>query len=275
MPNPAPRQVAAGVSVDDVRDAWYRSGPQDTWISEIHLDPLQLIVTSDRDRSLSRVPVTVADGQVSFGTPTTVRVEYVDQPADKPVAASRLVYASRAESQPDVPAAEPEPTQFQEDDMSMSEVRSRLGLPGDADEAAVLAALDTVIDQATTPTPDPVAASKPQLPAGVVTIEASVLDDLRQGAAAGREAVQRQRTEDRDRFIAAAVSAGKFAPARVEHWTKAYDADPEGTRTTIDGLADGLIPVAAAGYTGSPEQDPEDTLFAEWDKSFSTPSAKG
>jgi hypothetical protein len=105
MPNPNPTPVAAGVSVEDLRRAYY-DGPGgsdwDSWISEIQLDPLQLIVSSDDGYQL--VPVTVnGDSTITFGPPVPVEMTYTPKPAgdgSTTVAASRLVYASRAESRP-------------------------------------------------------------------------------------------------------------------------------------------------------------------------------
>lgn len=103
MPNPSPTVVhaATSVSVDDVRAAFYRNAPQETWIREIHTEPLRLIVANDSDGTVARVDVTIdSDGTVSFGHAVPVRVEYVEATtgaADE----SRMVYASRAESRPE------------------------------------------------------------------------------------------------------------------------------------------------------------------------------
>lgn len=197
----------------------------------------------------------------------------------------------------DVPAAEPEPTNTDEkgDSMSLSEFRSRLGLGDDADENAVLAALDARLQPPAPSTteggetqpeptataevrePELVAAStKPVLPAGVVAVEASTLAELRAMAEAGQRAEQRQRAEDRDRFIAAAITDGKFSPARKTHWTKAYDADPEGVRETIDGLEKGLVvPVAAKGTAGGDDEIDPNALStnetADWARQLGIP----
>ena len=107
MPNPNPTIVhaAAGVSVDDVREAFYRQAPQQVWIREFHQKPLRLIVANDADGSIAQVDVHIDDdGTITFGQPVPVRVEYVPLGADADaVAASRMVYASRAESRPSAP----------------------------------------------------------------------------------------------------------------------------------------------------------------------------
>lgn len=172
---------------------------------------------------------------------------------------------------PRTPAAEPDNPPTQEDEMSLSEIRSRLSLPGDADDAAVLAALDDVIDKATAPPAavpqQPVAAS---LPEGVVMVDKATLDELKVNAAAGAKALTRQATEDRDRFIAAAVQDGKIPPARKEAWTVAYDKDPEGTRQYLGQIEAGLVvPVTAKGSMGDAEATED--IDAEYAGLFSTP----
>lgn len=310
MPNPSPTKVAAGVTTEDVRRQYYDDAPGwDYWITEFHLDPLQLIVCDDRSGKHYRVPVNLTgEDTFEFGEPAEVLVRYVDAESDAAVTASaadkRLVYASRAESRPgqrpaaasdpvevppaqpdgdpdaatepatpaapevvpaDVPAAQPDAPTNQEDDMSLSAIRARLGLGDDADEAAVLAALDAKLptdaggdapdSPAVEPAPVPVAAAKPQLPDGVVAIDASTLAELRRGAQLGIQAAERQRVSDRDRVIDDAVAAGKISPARKEHWVKSWEADPDGTKDTLASLEAGLVvPVVMAGATGDGEE---------------------
>lgn len=324
VPNAKPVMVTASVSLDDLRDEFREAADWDQWITEVILNPLQLIVQDDGSGDLLRIPVTIDDADnITFGQPVPVKVTYVDDTEDSSeggstpdmpmmsMASKRIVFASRAESRPGekpkrrtrtarasdptpapppapvvdspapVPAAEPEPTtEPKEDPVSddLSGIRSRLGLPDDADEAAILAALDEKLSKPATqpdpatepegaaegapaPAPELVAAGAAKLPPGVVTIDADRLAALERDAKAGAAALNRQVTEDRDRFIGEAVRAGKFAPARVEHWKVLWDKDPDGTRSTIDALAAGLVPVGEPrGYAGGEEKgarDPE------------------
>jgi hypothetical protein len=99
---------------------------------------------------------------------------------------------------------------------------------------------------------------------------------LKRNARLGAEAFERQRVADRDAHIDGAIAAGKFAPARREHWVKSWEADPDGTKTTLDGLEPGLVvPVAAAGRTGFPDEgQPRRHLHrrgAEWARHFGIP----
>ncbi|MUN41414.1 phage protease [Actinomadura litoris] len=120
VPNPNPATVRAGVSTDDVRRAFYSSeygSGWDVWICEMQLGPdLQLIVMDDSTGGLSRVPVTIGEGDgedaVTFADPVKVVVRYEDAPAGVAAVAAAssrppvLRYASRAESRPsDRPAA--------------------------------------------------------------------------------------------------------------------------------------------------------------------------
>ena len=310
MPNPRPAQVAASVSVEDVRREYYDKAPWSHWIVEVHLEPLQLIVVDDDSGQRFRIPVDVTgEDTFTFGEPVQVLVRYVDKPdsvAAGAAPAAPIVYASRAESRPgdrpqaaepdkvaadppplvpaeeapEPPAAEPEqPTEPKEEDpvSDLSEIRSRLGLADDADETAILAALDTRLQAEPTHDPDPqldepapdalpepVAAASPTLPDGVVTIDRATLDDLRRNAALGAAAHERQRVADRDAVIAAAMADGKFAPARKDHWTKAWEADPEGTRATLASLEPGLVvPLVAAGTAGPAEPEADELGVGE------------
>lgn len=139
-------------------------------------------------------------------------------------------------------------------DEQITTMRQKLGLPESADEATILAALDEALDERAEPT---AAGSTTDVPEGMVLVESSVLTDLREGAQAGREARQQLATQERDRVIDAAITAGKTTPARREHWATAYDADPAGTRELLDSLEPGLaVPTAEHGHADEPEHDP-------------------
>ena len=147
-------------------------------------------------------------------------------------------------------------------------LRTRLGLAADADEATILAAVDEALNERAEPTPaEPVAAAPAPLPEGTVVIEETMLNELREQAAQGVAARAQQRTEARDRALDDAVKAGKFPPARREHYAKAWDADPDGTKQLLASLADGLVPMADIGEPGGEPSSDDD----EFDRFFSTP----
>ena len=317
VPNPRAPQVAAGVTTEDVRRAFYGSDygrGWDIWIEAIELDPMQIIAIDDATGSRSRVPVTIGEGDgeaaVSFGDPVRVVVRYDDAPAVAASADRTIRYGSRAESRPGTPQAatapgepapdaapiappvppalatpptppvvpapqtppvEPGTTPNEGEAMPALDegLRERLGLGADADEAAILAAVDDMVDKVTAPpAPEPVAAA-PALPEGTVAIDEATLNELREQAKQGVAARARQLTEDRDRTIDDAIKAGKTPPARREHWQKSWAADPDGTRDVLASLAPGLVPMVDIGEPGrEPDSSGAD---AEFDRAFSTP----
>lgn len=173
------------------------------------------------------------------------------------------------------PASEPgQPThQKMEDDMSFDSLkaglRERLGI-SDAtlDEDGLLAALDETLTEQAEPTPAPVA----QLPDGVVTIEASVLDELRAAAGEVRDIREERAAERRGNLVAAAVADGRIAPARKDHWLKALKADEEGVSAQLASLEPGLaVPLAEVGHSDEVETA-DDALLAK--VAGTTPAAK-
>lgn len=91
------------------------------------------------------------------------------------------------------------------------------------------------------------------LPPGAVVIDAQELERLRAGTATAETLARQQAESDRDTVLAAALREGRFAPSRREHWLRAWQADPEGTRHLLTageeegGLAPNSIPIAARG----------------------------
>lgn len=279
---PKPPAVAAAVSTEDVRRGYYEQADWSKWITEIHLDPLQLIVVDDDTGKHFRVPVAVSgEDDFAFGAPVEVAVRYVDVTTTEPVAATRAtVYATRAESRPDQtpaatadpqPAAEPEPT-TQEDDMPLSEIRSRLGLSDDADEQAVFAAIDD-LRQAATPA-EPVAATvdvDERVKAATTQWreEAQRLSEqLAEVRAAQAKDVERRAADDKRAFFDGITATGRLKPAERAEWEGRYDRAPEVTREILSARAAGSeVPVAPVGQSGSTEsagdEDSEfDHLFA-------------
>jgi len=93
-----------------------------------------------------------------------------------------------------------------------------------------------------------------EVPEGMSLVPTAVLDDLKLGVAAGREARQVQLDRHRDTKIAAAIDKGKFAPAQREHFQKLWASDPNGTEQLIDVLAENVIPVEQRSVGHSEEQ---------------------
>lgn len=274
MPNPSPTQVAAGVTTEDVRRAYYDEAPWELWIEEFHLDPLQLIVINDSTGERSRVPITVGAGDgedaVTFGDPVRVVVRYEDVAAAEVAAAAgadRIRFASRAESRPGpapvtasgAPAPQVEPQEGSPavafTDEQLTTMRQQLGLAADADEATIAGALGEALTERAEP---PAVAPPAPLPEGVQVIETAVLEELQVAARRGAEARTRQEADERTALVESAVQAGRIAPARREHWLAQLAADP-GAAEVLASLAAGSIPVEPIGHAAAAAADPAST----------------
>lgn len=255
------------------------------WIRSIRLDPNELIVDDD-EGSLYRVPFGISGDKVTFEDPTEVKIEFKDVPKSKQKAAAMAsiqgrevaVYASRAESRPE--------SKEKGEQVSLAKkLAAKLGLTESATEEEVLARVGELqagdgepgegegqppatppADPATpapatpaTPEPgsddddeeeedgDKPANASVQVPEGMTLVDNATLETLRAGAQAGSEARAEQLTSKRDRILDDAVKAGKFPPARKDHWAKQMKLDPEGAEQAIASMPADLIPVTERG----------------------------
>lgn len=283
--------VASAATTEDVRRAYY-AGPGSNWnlyIREMYVDPAELIVQDDQDDTLTRVSYTIgADGEVTFGDPQTVKVQYVDAraAAGQPV----IAWASAVESRPAAatppvtpettpparrPAAAPTPQKGAGmDPARLAKLREAYDLPADAPEADVVAAMaKDVPPPAPDPAPDP-GGGDPVLPPVVPTpvsagdSEAVLLDPvqykaLQAQAARGDEAWQRMKAAECDSVLDAAIKVGKFPPARRDHYAARWASDPDGTKEEIGRLQPGVIPVSVSGYAGVSDETAEEALYRQ------------
>lgn len=145
-----------------------------------------------------------------------------------------------------------------------ADVRSRLGLTDDADDAAVVAALDALKSKADTPSePSPeqvAAAAASDREKDELRKEVSVLASQMQtvttelAAAKAKEAaiVKASVLDDAKRL-------GKIAPADADKWAEDYDSAPAVVTRVLASIAPGTaVPVAAAGYTGTGDEQVTD-----------------
>lgn len=193
-------------------------------------------------------------------TPTGETTQVIHTPPE--VAA---VPAAPAPTTADPPAAPAAGTVQNQEGAGMSldpaKLREALGLTEVASDEEVRAAVVASGYASFTPFdeggPKPSKVGRPPAsgdqPKGVVMVDESILDQLRQDAAAGQEAFNRLIRQERDATIALAINEGKFAPARREYWEKLWDRDPEGTKAAIKDLSKGLIPTNPKGYSVDPE----------------------
>ncbi|MGV9666942.1 phage protease [Nocardia niigatensis] len=277
MPSPSPRQVAAGVTTEDVRRKFYDTAPWSQWIEEFHLDPLQLIVLDDNTGTRERVPVVVdpaGDGTegVTFGTAVPVVVRYDDatpaadptasDPAAAAVAASKIVrYASRAESRPGRPAAAAAPAAPASADSTntptqggsgveitneqLAALRTALGLADTADLNAIITAIQDLATAAADQAQQDAQAQADaaaqvaagRLPAGAVAIDTGRLAALEADSREFKAHLARQRTAEIDVALSTAISEGRITPANRETWRKTLDADLDHGRTLLASMA--------------------------------------
>jgi len=156
-------------------------------------------------------------------------------------------------------------------DAIKAQIRAALGLADDeeitAEHVAAMAAKAAAAPAPTEPEADkdkePVAAgARTMLPAGVRVVDADVWEDTQARIRKGEEARREQLLARRDSAIASAVQAGKFSAARVQHWQRVYDADPEGTELVLAGLQPGVIPTQDIGQAGGPTAAAEEEDYA-------------
>lgn len=274
---------ATGDPIEGLDTYWW-------WARSVRVDPNEVIADGD-DGTLWRIPFST-DGvdEVTFGTPVRVAETYVDVDVPDGVAATALVnrrgqrVAAAALSAPPKPArseseaaarATAAPT-TPEASMDLSALREALGLDDTATDDEVLEAAaerlssdDTTETVTTTDeTPDPAAPAPVPASAGVASIDPDTLAQLQADAAAGREAREQQRQDERDRILAAAINEGRITRARRDHYAAMFDADPEGTRTLLTaapdkgGLAPGLVPISEVGHGGDPTASAVDSEYA-------------
>jgi hypothetical protein len=156
---------------------------------------------------------------------------------------------------PQTPASADVPSTRQGAGMDPVLIREALGLDPDASDdevkaSAVMALAITNDGPATSP--ELVNAS------GTMRVDASAWNEREERIKRLEASAAQVRRNERDQIITEAIQRGKFAPARRSHWERMWDADPEGARQIIDGLAANLIPVMASGYSGGPEAEAEE-----------------
>jgi ATP-dependent protease ClpP protease subunit len=184
--------------------------------------------------------------------------------------AARLIHAASTKTPTATAAAGP--TREGAGRMDPAKIREALGLAPDVSDEQVFATLASARPVTPSTEAEPTPTAKPAAPVtGTMTIDVSAWNEQQVRIKRLEAADARRRRDERDQVIAQAVADGKFAPARTEHWARLWDADPEGTRQVIDGLARNVIPVAALGYDADRDGVDIDEEFA----SLFPPAQKG
>lgn len=285
-------RAALSISEDEIRQRFNfdwamdsdNGADEDTywwWCREVRVSEGEIIADDDEGH-LWMVPFTDADGVTTFGEPGEVRKTYI------PVAASVSQVACFARpskpQRPSVaagttPAALTRPDQGVNMDDDVREFLVARGIdPEKATDVQINAASVLMAEQpaaeaeAEPPEPEPVAeveeeapeaervpVAAARVPDGMRLIDAATLAELQAGAQAGTQLAREKATETRDRVLAAARDEGRITPARIAHFSKLYDADPEGTTVLLTadedkgGIAKGLVPLEARAQTPDPD----------------------
>lgn len=197
--------------------------------------------------------------------------------AGRAAAPAPAIAARRRPATPKTPAASAAGTARQEGagQMDPAKIREALGLSTSAPDDEVKAALVTAgfATAAAAPpaieddgdgegdepaTPAPKARKSTKAASGTMNIDVQAWEDTQAQVKSLLAQAKRAAVKERDEVIAQAVLDGKFAPARKDHYAKAWDSDPEGARACIEGLAKGIVPMSALGYdldgTGEPDE---------------------
>lgn len=120
-------------------------------------------------------------------------------------------------------------------------LRDRLGISdASASDDVLLAAVDQVIEQATTP-PTPV-------PPGATLIDSDILANLQADAQQGRQAREEQNAARRESVVNKAITEGRITPASRATWLEQLEANESGTTALIASLAVNTIPVEEMGH---------------------------
>lgn len=87
-----------------------------------------------------------------------------------------------------------------------------------------------------------------------VVVDKASWEAAQRAVAGMTQMVAAQQTQRGEMLVDAAIRAGKFAPARREHWMKLFSADPVGTEAVLATLAPGAIPMGMIGVSENPTE---------------------
>jgi ATP-dependent protease ClpP protease subunit len=213
------QQITPGARSGSFWDLWDSAGDPNRWAGA----ELPYAYAGRQNAPAPRIPARTAPAAAAAGSPIT-------------------------ETQERSPAVAFSPEQ-------LTTMRQRLGLADDADEATILAAFETRIDD---PAPQPT--TPPANAPGTVTLDEAQHAELLAAARDGREARAQQLAERRASLVQAAIDDGRIPPARRGKWLAYLEADPEG-ETELAKLEKGLVPITEIGYAS--KDTPADPAAAD------------
>lgn len=177
-----------------------------------------------------------------------------------------------------------------DEDGERTELLARLGLPADASEEDLTAALGERITAEETgveppppadPPADPPPAEQPAAAGegeGETDEEEDDLDDedtvvvdvaawraVNERASLAARLQEEDRINTRNTLIEAAIRDGRFPPSRRDHYIARYESDPEGTTRLLSRMLPNTVPLEERGHDVSEDdQERSDTYPADW-----------
>lgn len=91
----------------------------------------------------------------------------------------------------------------------------------------------------------------PPVQAGVVQIDVDTYQRLKAGADAGLALQQQSIAAAREQVLDTAIRAGKFSPARRDHYSRLLASDFQGGKELIESLMEGAVPMELRGNSGN------------------------
>lgn len=254
------QRVDASVAAEDVRQSFYLDFAEGDrywwWIYRFYVAPA-LLIADDDEGGYWAVPYTVNGNTISWGDPYEVEMQWVASDGGKVVANApdtdstqgAVVFASAAESRPRDRVRAAQPTKEERMTATASPaVLERLGLPEDATEEQVLAALDAQPgagseEEETAP---PAPAETVEQPVAAAQVDPDALRQLQEDAKLGREAREAQLQAEREQIVDERIKGGFITPAsRNAHLAElAKGGEIEQThRAYLAGLTAAIVPV--------------------------------
>ncbi|UTN92923.1 capsid maturation protease [Gordonia phage Finkle] len=141
-------------------------------------------------------------------------------------------------------------------------IAARLGIAENADDKTIADKLDELTDLATKPdkASEAAAATAYAEKNGLRLVDATKFGEMETELAAARKAEQEATTRLQVAAVDKAVSKGRIAPARRDHFVALMAADPEGTAALLDSLPDETaVPINEVGT--APDADDEKSAY--------------
>lgn len=227
--------VKASVSVEDISRKYYESAGYSMWITEMHVDPLELIAADDASGKYYRIPVELSGEEFVFGEPQEVAIQYADV---KTAASAPVKFAERAVA---LLAAGKNPDGTDRVAPDVSPAGAAIRKAADKANAAVPAVLETEVPAEPEKTPDADPATGPTTTPKEASVDAA---KMREALGLGPDATDDEVREAISTQLSAQIPAQTPDPAATLTAISpaqggAMLIDPENYKTLIQMAAKG------------------------------------